>query len=80
MVPLAEGGATVGTPSLTQRKAEDEPQGEEDDGTQDPQASEVIFQDTNSAGGAASHHHHRGLDDGVGARIELLGCRGAHLG
>ncbi len=47
LVPLAEGGATVGTPSLTQCEAEEDPQGEEEDGTQDTEASEVILQDTN---------------------------------
>lgn len=61
LVPLAEGGATVGTPSLTQCEAEEETQGEEEDGAQDPQASEVILQDTNSAGGAAPYHHYRRL-------------------
>lgn len=45
LVPLAEGGAAVWTPSLTQGKAEQEPQGEEEDGAEDPQACEVILQD-----------------------------------
>lgn len=80
LVPLAEGCATVGTPSLTQREAEEEPQGEEEDGTQDPEASEVILQDTNSAGRTASNHHYRGLDDGVCTSIGLLGHGRAHLG
>lgn len=53
LVPLTEGGATVWAPSLTQCKAEEEAQGEEDDGTQDSQASEVILQDSNSA----THRH-----------------------
>lgn len=79
LVPLAEGGATVGTPSLTQCEAEEEPQGEEEDGTQDPQASEVVLQDTDSAGRTASDHHYRGLDDGVRPRIGLLGYSRAHL-
>lgn len=48
LVPLTEGGATVGTPSLAQCKAEEEAQGEEEDGTQDPEACEVILQDANS--------------------------------
>lgn len=80
LVPLAEGGATVGTPSLAQREAEEEPEGEEEDGTQNPQAGEVILQDTDSAGRAAPHHHYRGLDDGVGPSIGLLGYCGGHLG
>lgn len=49
LVPLAEGGATVWTASLTQCEAEDEPKGEEEDGAQYPQASEIILQDANSA-------------------------------
>lgn len=73
LVPLAEGGATVGTPSLTQCEAEEEAQGEEEDGTQDPQAGEVILQDADSAGRAASHHHYRRLYDGVRPRVRLLG-------
>lgn len=47
LVPLAKGGATVWTPSLTQGKAEQEPQGEEEDGAEDPQACEVVLQDAN---------------------------------
>lgn len=43
LVPLAERGTAVGTPSLTQCEAEEDTQGEEEDGTQDPQASEVIL-------------------------------------
>lgn len=46
---LAEGGAAVGTPSLAQCEAEEDAQGEEEDGTQDPQAGEVVFQDAHSA-------------------------------
>lgn len=80
LVPLAKGGATIGTPSLTQCKAEEDTQGEEEDGTQDPQASEVILEDTNSASRAASHHHYRGLDDGVSPRVRLLGYSRGHLG
>lgn len=49
LVPLAEGGATVWAASLPQREAEEEAQGEEEDGAQDPQAGEVILQDANSA-------------------------------
>lgn len=80
LVPLAKGGATVGTPSLTQCEAEEETQGEEEDGTQDPQASEVVLQDANSAGRAASHHHYRRLYDGVCPSVGLLGYGWAHLG
>lgn len=57
LVPLAKGGATIGTPSLTQCKAEEDTQGEEEDGTQDPQASEVILEDTNSV--TQTHTHTR---------------------
>lgn len=57
LVPLAEGGATIGTPSLTQCKAEEDTQGEEEDGTQDPQASEVILEDTNSVTHTNTHTH-----------------------
>lgn len=49
LVPLAEGGAAVGAASLPQREAEEEAQGEEEDGTQDPQAGEVVLQDADSA-------------------------------
>lgn len=49
LVPLAEGGAAVGAASLPQREAEEEAQREEEDGTQDPQAGEVILQDADPA-------------------------------
>lgn len=49
LVPLTEGGATVGTSSLTQREAEEEPQGEEEDGTEDPQAGKIVLKDADSA-------------------------------
>lgn len=49
LVPLTKGGAAVGTPSLAQREAEEDAQREEEDGTQDPQAGEVVFQDPHSA-------------------------------
>lgn len=49
LVPLAEGGAAVGAASLPQREAEEEAQGEEEDGTQDPQAGEVVLQDADPA-------------------------------
>lgn len=80
LVPLAEGGATVGTPSLTQGEAEEETQGEEEDGTQDPQTGEVILQDAHPASRAASHHHYRRLDDGVSPSVGLLGYSRGHLG
>lgn len=54
LVPLAEGGATVRAPSLPQREAEEEAQGEEEDGTQDSQTGEVILQDADSA---EKHHY-----------------------
>lgn len=80
LVPLAKGGATVGTPSLAQREAEEDTQREEEDGTQDPQAGEVVLQNPDSAGRAAAYNHHRGLDDGVGPRVRLLGYSRTHLG
>lgn len=49
LVLLAKGGTTVGTPPLSQCEAEEDTEGEEKDGTQDPQAGEVILQDTNPA-------------------------------
>lgn len=61
LVPLAKGGATIGTPSLTQCKAEEDTQGEEEDGTQDPQASEVILEDTNSVTQTHTHTHQKAL-------------------
>lgn len=57
LVPLAEGGATVGAASLPQREAEEEAQGEEEDGTQDSQAGEVVLQDANSADKQRYWHH-----------------------
>lgn len=51
LVPLAKGGAAVGTSSLAQSEAEKDAQGEEEDGTQDPQTGEVILQDTHSVTG-----------------------------
>lgn len=54
LVRLAEGGAAVGAPSLAQREAEEEAQGEEEDGAQDSQAGEVVLQDADSADGTAS--------------------------
>lgn len=81
LVPLTKGGTTVGTPSLTQRQAEEDTEREEDDGTQDPQAGEVVLQHAHPAGWTAPHHHHRGLNDGVGARVAgLLGYSRTHLG
>lgn len=65
LVPLTKSGPTVGTPSLTQCKAEQDAQGKEEDGAQDAQACEVIFQDPHSAGRAATHYHHRGLNYGI---------------
>lgn len=49
LVRLAERGATVGTTSLSQREAEEDAQREEEDGTQDAQAGEVILEDADSA-------------------------------
>lgn len=80
LVPLAEGGATVGTPSLTQSEAEEDAQREEEDGTKDPQTGEVILQDAHSASRTASHHHYRRLDDGITPSKRLLGDSRAHLG
>lgn len=80
MVPLAEGGATVGTPSLTQCKAEQDAQREEENGAKDPETGEVILQDAHSAGRTSSHHHYRRLYDGVRSGIGLLGDSWAHLG
>lgn len=58
LVSLAKSGTTVGTPSLAQCKAEEDPEGEEEDGTQDAQACEVILQDAHSACWTAAHHHY----------------------
>lgn len=80
LVPLTKSGPTVGTPSLAQRKAKQDAQGKEEDGTQDTQTREVIFQDPHSAGRTASHHHHRGLNYGIGPGIGLLGHSGGTLG
>lgn len=74
LVPLAEGGAAVGTPSLTQSEAEQDADGEEEDGAQNAQTGEVVLQDADSAGWTASYYHHGGLDD-VGAGVGLLGHR-----
>lgn len=60
LVPLAEGGAAVGAASLPQREAEEEAQGEEEDGTQDPQAGEVVLQDADSAD--KRHYCHRVME------------------
>lgn len=79
MVPLAKGGATVGTSPLTQRKAEEDAQREKEYGAQDAQAGEVVLQDSHPASRAASHHHYRGLDDGVSRCVGLLGNCRAHL-
>lgn len=86
LVSLTKSGPTVGTSSLTQCNAEQDAQRKEEDGTQDAQACEVIFQDPHSAGRTATHHHHRGLDYGICASIGLLRhcrgclCRGESLG
>lgn len=60
LVPLAEGGAAVGAAPLPQREAEEEAQGEEEDGTQDPQAGEVVLQDADSAD--KPHYCHRVME------------------
>lgn len=57
LVRLAEGGATVGTPSLSQCEAEEDTQGKEEDGTEDPQAGEVILQHTDSAANTKTRTH-----------------------
>lgn len=59
--PLGEDRSTVGAPSLPQREAAEEPERKQDDGQEDAQAGEAVFQDTNPADRAASDH-----DDGVG--------------
>lgn len=45
MAQLAEGGAAVGTPPLTQGEAEEKAQREEEDGAEDPQTGKVVLQD-----------------------------------
>lgn len=75
LVSLTKSGPTVGTPSLAQCNAEQDAQGKKEDGAQDAQAREVIFQDPHSAGGTATHHHHRGLNYGISPGIGLLGHR-----
>lgn len=80
LVPLTKSGPTVGTPSLTQRKAKQDAQRKEEDGAQDTQAREVVFQDPHSAGRTASHHHHRGLNYGIWPRKGLLGHSRGRLG
>lgn len=59
LVPLSKGGATVGTPSLTQCEAEEDAEGEEDDGTQYPQAGEVVLQDSNPETQTGENTGHR---------------------
>lgn len=66
-VALAKSGTTVGAPPLAQSEAEEDANGEEEDGTQDAQAGEVVLQHPNPAGRAAPYHNHGGLDDGVRA-------------
>lgn len=55
---LPEGGATVGASPLAQSEAEEDADGEEEDGTQDAQAGEVVLQHPNPAGRTAPYHHH----------------------
>lgn len=47
--PLGEDRSTVGAPSLPQREAAEEPERKQDDGQEDAQAGEAVFQDTNPA-------------------------------
>lgn len=65
LVPLAKSSSAVGAPPLPQGQAEEDAQGEEQDGTHDAQTGEVVLQHPDPAGWASSHHHYRGLDDGV---------------
>lgn len=58
LVPLTKSGTAVGTPSLAQGEAEQDPQREEENGAQDAQASEVIFQNAHPAGWTATNHHY----------------------
>lgn len=44
LVRLAKSGSAVGTPPLPQGQTEENAQGEEDNGTQDPQTGEVLLQ------------------------------------
>lgn len=69
LVPLAKSSSAVGAPPLPQGQAEEDAQGEEQDGTHDAQTGEVVLQHPHPAGWASSHHHYRGLDDGVSAGI-----------
>lgn len=61
LFPLSKDCSTVGASSLPQCKAAEEPKRKQDDGQEDAQAGEAVFQDTNPADWAASDH-----DDGVG--------------
>lgn len=82
VVPLAKSSSTVGAPPLPQGQAEEDAQGEEQDGTHDAQTGEVILQHPHPAGWASSHHNYRGLDDGVRVgKVGLLaddGSRGSN--
>lgn len=49
VVPLAESGSAVGTPPLPQGQTEEDPQGEEQNGTHDSQTGEIILQHPHSA-------------------------------
>lgn len=49
MFPLSKDCSTVGASSLPQCKAAEEPKRKQDDGQEDAQAGEAVFQDTNPA-------------------------------
>lgn len=49
LVRLAKSGSAVGTPSLPQGQAEENAQGEEENGTHDPQTGEVLLQHSHPA-------------------------------
>ena len=48
LVLLPKGGTTVGTPPLAQCETEEDAKRDEEDGTHDPQAGEVILQHAHS--------------------------------
>lgn len=49
LFPLSKDCSTVGASSLPQCKAAEEPKRKQDDGQEDAQAGEAVFQDTNPA-------------------------------
>lgn len=70
---------TVGAAPVLQGETAQDTDGEEENGAQETEASEVILQESHSARGAGAHSHDgRSDDDGLGGSIRRYKPGGGH--